>query len=516
MAKTACSQAPNQNSNPPKVQAVKDWPMLGGSPSRNLVNLVDKKLPTTWDLASKKNIKWVTKLGSQSYGGPTIADGKIFVGTNNQHPRNPRDIEKPKRVGDGLIASDKGILLCFRESDGHFLWQAVHDKLPSGMVNDWPEQGIASTPCVESKRLYYVSNRCELICADTEGFANGNQGIQDELHQGPMDVDILWKLDMIKELGVFPHNLAASSPLIVGDLVYVVTGNGHDESHARLPAPKAPSFLAVNKSTGKVVWLDNSPGQNIMHGQWSSPTYAVVAGRPQVIFPGGDGWLRSFEPLAGKLLWKFDCNPKSSVYLLGGRGDRNDFIAPAVAYDSKIYIAVGQDPEHGDGVGHLWCIDPAKANANNIDLTPINDNFDPLAPENKQSGLVWHLGGVRAGTDPKQGEFLFRRSLSFCAIHDGLCFVADLAGYVHCVDARTGQRYWEYDTLAAIWGAPLWVDNKIYLGTDDGDVFVFAAGRACRLIAKNEMDSAVPGTAVAANGVLYVKTKSNLYAIVEP
>jgi outer membrane protein assembly factor BamB len=475
----------------------RDWPMLGGSPNRNLVNLAERNLPETWDVTRGTNVKWSAKLGSQSYGGPVIAEGKLFVGTNNGQPRNPR------------IKGDKGILMCFREKDGAFLWQAVHDKHPAGRVHDWPEQGVASFPCVEGNRLYYMSNLCELVCADTEGFADGNQGLQDEQYRGATDADIVWKLDLMKELGVRPHNLAASSPLVHEELVFVVTGNGHDESHQHLPAPKAPSFLCVHKLTGKVVWTDNSPGKNILHAQWSSPTLISVNGRPQIVFPGGDGWLRSFEPRTGKLLWKFDGNPKKAVWKIGGRGDRSDFVAPAIFHAGLVYVAMGQDPEHGDGVGHLWCIDPSKASPTNVDLTPVKDNLDPKSPENKHSGLVWHFGG----TDP-DGGYRFRRSLSFSAVNEGLCFVADLAGYVHCLNAKTGERYWEYDTVSNIWGAPFWADGKIYVGNEEGEVHVFHAGKACRLVSKVTMeDWPMSGTVVAANGVLYVKTKCNLHAL---
>ena len=118
---------------------------------------------------------------------------------------------------------------------------------------------------------------------------------------------------MIKELNVFPHKLPNCSPLIAGDLLFVTTGNGADGegAEAKPPHPEAPSFIAVNKLTGKVVWKDNSPGDKIMLGQWSNPAYAVVNGKAQVIFGGGDGWLRGFEPETGKPIWKFDCNPKA-------------------------------------------------------------------------------------------------------------------------------------------------------------------------------------------------------------
>src|SRR5262249_19283652 len=152
-------------------------------------------------------------------------------------------------------------------------------------VQDWPEEGICSTSIVEGKRIYYVSNRCEVVCADTEGFLDGtNDGVQDEKYKGPTDADIIWHLDMIKTLSAFPHNLATCSPLIVGDTIFVVTSNGVDEDHINIPNPEAASFLALNKKTGEVLWKDNSPGEKIMHGQWSNPVYAEVNGTPQVIF----------------------------------------------------------------------------------------------------------------------------------------------------------------------------------------------------------------------------------------
>ena len=131
------------------------------------------------------------------------------------------------------------------------------------------------------------------------------------------------------------------------------TSNGVDESHIALPRYDAPSFICVQKSTGKVLWTDNSPGRNVLHGQWSSPAYGVLGGVPQVIFGGGDGWLYGFaaegENGQSKLLWKFDCNPKDSKYLLGGRATRNHIIATPVIYDGLVYVGVGEDPEHGEG-----------------------------------------------------------------------------------------------------------------------------------------------------------------------
>src|ERR1700693_3442188 len=60
-----------------------DWPMWGGSADRNMVSMM-KGIPTTWDVKTKKNVKWMAQLGSQSYGNPVVAGGQGFAGTNNK------------------------------------------------------------------------------------------------------------------------------------------------------------------------------------------------------------------------------------------------------------------------------------------------------------------------------------------------------------------------------------------------------------------------------------------------
>ena len=134
--------------------------MWGFTPSRNLVS-DETNLPIEWDPDTGKNIKWVTQLGSQSYAGPIVHGDKIFVGTNNQALYNPK------------LTGDRGVIAAFNESDGKFLWQSTHTKLTTGRVNDWPQQGICSTPYIEGDRLYYISNRCQVVCVDTEGFLDG-------------------------------------------------------------------------------------------------------------------------------------------------------------------------------------------------------------------------------------------------------------------------------------------------------------------------------------------------------
>jgi outer membrane protein assembly factor BamB len=444
-----------------------DWPMWGGTPDRNMTSNM-KGLPTTWDVTKKSNVKWVAKLGSQSYGNPVVSGGMVFVGTNNEGQRDPKQ------------PGDRGVLMAFKESNGEFLWQMTHEKLVAGRVNDWPYQGIASSPLVDGDRLYYVSNRAELMCLDTQGFRDKeNDGpVADEKLTGEFNGDVVWKFDMMEEVGSFPHNLANSSPVMFGDLIYVSTSNGQDESHVNIPSPKAPSVIAVNKKTGKLVWEDNSVGDRILHGQWASPTVGKVGGVDQLIMGQGDGWIRGYEALTGKKLWEFDTNPKDSVW----PKTRNELISTAVVYEDRVYIANGQDPEHGEGVGHMYCIDGTKRG----DIT--------------QTGRVWHYDKIR-------------RSISTPAIRDGLIYEPDFSGFLHCLDAKTGEVYWVHDMFAAVWASPLLVDGKIYLGDEDGDVVIMQAGKVKKVLGEMNMGSSVYSSAVPANGALFIVNRNQLFAL---
>lgn len=446
-----------------------DWPMWGGAPDRNMVSNA-KGIPTKWDTARKENVKWVSALGSQTYGNPVVAGGQIYVGTNNEAMRDPKE------------GGDRGVLMCFRELDGEFLWQQANEKLASGRANDWPFQGVCSAPLVEGGILYYVTNRCEVMCLDTHGFRDGknNGPYLEEKNKGETAADIIWKFDMMKEVGSQPHNMSNSSPVSYGDLVYVSTSNGQDENHVRIPSPRSPSIIALNKKTGKLVWQDNSVGERILHGQWSSPAVGRIGDVVQLVSAQGDGWVRGYEALTGKKLWEFDTNPKDSVW----PKNRNEAISTPVIYDNVVYMANGQDPEHGEGVGHLYAIDGTRRG----DIT--------------ESGRLWHYDKIR-------------RSISTGAVYNGLLFYADFSGFLHCLDAKTGKPYWTHDMLAAIWGSPMVIDGKVYLGDEDGDVSVLEASKEKKLIAEMNMGSSVYCTPVAANGTLFIANRNQLFAIAE-
>jgi len=427
-----------------------DWPMYGGRPDRNRVSN-EKGLPVKIDASM---VKWSADIGKQTYGNPTIAGGRVFIGTNNEKPRDP------------AVTGDRGVLMCFSVADGKFLWQALHEKLPGKEAEDYTMAGLPSTAAVAEDRVYYVSNRAELVCRAVE------------------DGKLIWLLDMKKDLAVQPLQCSASSPLIVGDLVFVGTGNSLDDKNHKVKNPKAPSFVAVDRKTGKISWQDNSPGDKVVWGAWGSPAYSVVDGRAQVVFPGGDGWLYSFDPPTGKLLWKFNCKSFEKPAPEGEEPSHVQLPATPVFAGHRVIIPVGADVDTNDK-GCLWAIDARKSG----DVT--------------KTAELWRIQGDAFGL-----------SVSSVAVHDGLVYAFEMAGYVNCIDLETGKGVWRHDLLSTLWGAPLISEGKIYLKSGDGEVVVFQAGREKKILAQNgDFKDLDTGSVVAANGVLYFTGKAKLYAV---
>lgn len=504
-----------------------DWPQWGGHDDRNMVaeakGLPDTFVPGEKDpqgggikLDTTKNVKWAVRLGSYAYGNPTIANGRVFVGTDL------KTLDKDTRFS----FRKGGLVKCFEEATGKLLWQLVtpeRTQLPAGMHFSQQHLGTCSSATVDGGYAYVVTSAGEVVCLDVQGQANGNDGpFQEEgqymagMGHPPVEVqsndaDIVWRFDMIAELGVYIHDAASCSVLAHGDYVYAVTCNGVDGGHEKIHAPKAPVLIALDKRTGKLVAREQEQiSARLFHAQWSSPSFGVVNGKPLLFLGGGDGFCYAFEtvsaaaeqPVALKKAWSYDCNPpefrfrdgKPIRYVLGDKRRKDspnqddgqytgpcDIIGTPVFHKNRVYVGIGQDPAHGRGRGMFHCIDATKTG----DIT--------------ESGRIWSYAGIE-------------RTMATAAVADGLVYVTDLSGKLHCLDADTGKCYWVYETNTETWGGPLVADGKIYFGNRKG-LYIMAAGKEARLISRINLGAPAYSTPITANGVLYVNSQNYLWAV---
>lgn len=498
-----------------------DQAQWGQAWSRNMVSN-EKGLADSFDPKTGRNIKWSAQLGTETHSTPVVAGGRVYVGTNNGTPRDPKH------------QGDRGVMMCFDEKTGEFLWQLVVPKREEDPYFDWPKCGISSPATVEGDRVYLVGNRGEVMCLDARGMANGNDGpfkdeaahmtppkgsgsppkpvpgaeIQPEplrrpsdgtaLESGPLDADIIWVCDLATQVGIWPHDGAHSSILVDRDYLYLNTGTGVDNTHKRIRAPDAPSLVAIDKRTGFVVARDGEHiAPDIFHCTWSSPSLGRVNGREIVFFAGGNGTVYAFEPLKKPppmkaelvlhKIWQFDFDPtapKSDIhqYLSNRREGPSNIYGMPVFYRDRIYVAGGGDIFWGKNEAWLKCIDATRTG----DITT--------------NGLVWSYP-------------LEKHVMSTPAIYGGLVFIADCGRKFHCIDAETGKPCWTEEIKGEVWASPLVADGKVYLGTRSGDFYVFAANQEKKLLSTISVGDPVSATATAANGVLYVATMTCLYAV---
>ena len=516
-----------------------DQPQWGQAWSRNMVSS-ETNLPASFDPKTRQSLKWIAKLGTETHSTPIVAGGRVYVGTNNGEPRDPKH------------QGDRGVLMCFDEATGRLLWQLVVPKRAEDPYFDWPKTGIASPVTVAGDRVYLVSNRGEVICLDARGMANGNDGpfLDEAAHMTPptdsapppkyvigadispeplrppadgkllppgsTDADILWAFDLVAAAGIWPHDGAHSSVLIHGDYLYVNTGTGVDNTHKRIRRPDAPSLVVLDRHTGRLVARDaEGIGPQIFHATWSSPSLAEVGGRPLVFFAGGNGIVYAFEPLGSrrgheaelpiarqdrsltaaatndvaklKKVFQFDFDPsapKTDVHKFNTNrreGPSNIYGMP-VFHQGRLYVAGGGDIWWGKNEAWLKCIDATN-------MGDITTNRLMLSHHMANHGMVTP------------------------AVSDGLVFSADCGRKFHCVDAISGQAQWTHDLKGEVWASPYVADGKVYLGTRSGNFYVFAASREKKVLAELELGNPISATATAANGVLYVATMTELFAV---
>jgi outer membrane protein assembly factor BamB len=224
---------------------------------------------------------------------------------------------------------------------------------------------------------------------------------------------------------------------------------------------------------------------------------------------------------------------------MGGRGTHNEQSLGITIYKGRVYITCGHDYEHGDGPGHLWCLDPTKRGDVSAELVfNLADPKTPVPPRrmtavdaaagdyvvpNPDSAVVWHYDQFDQNGDGTitQNEIM-HRSMGGVAIQDDILIAVDFSGFVHCLNSDSGRVYWTHDMEAVCWCSPLISGQHAYVCDEDGDVSIFRlpiepadAPQVNAPVAVIEVRNSIFARPTAADGVLYLNVRRRLYAIAE-
>ena len=97
-----------------------DRPQWGELYSRNMVSS-ETGLPESFDPATGRHVRWIAEIGTETHATPIVAGGRVYIGTNNGRPRDPRHV------------GDRGVLMCLDERTGALLWQWVVPKITTSI-----------------------------------------------------------------------------------------------------------------------------------------------------------------------------------------------------------------------------------------------------------------------------------------------------------------------------------------------------------------------------------------------
>ena len=263
---------------------------------------------------------------AESYGGPVLFDDrKVYVGTNNEAERNPA-IDRRPRERDG-VRTPPPVSSCGRR-------RHAEADLPGRVQRLAAPGGLRGARTIEGDRLWYVSNRAEIIAADVDGFRDGeNDGPYTSTRStsSEIDEDVIWKVRhdrRSRRLPAQPGRRAARW-LVGGQAVHRHRQRRRRGTHQHPFARRARASSPFDKNTGEAgLWTsDASRGRASSTASWSNPAYAEVDRRSRLRWSSPAvtaGSIRS-TPNSGELLWKFDMQPQGhSIWELGGMPGRSN------------------------------------------------------------------------------------------------------------------------------------------------------------------------------------------------
>lgn len=419
------------------------WPSFRGPNASGIAEGTNP--PITWDAEKGQNVLWKTTIPGLSHSSPIVWGNQIFVITA---------ISSDAKAS--FIAKDRGIGLA--NDDVKHTWHLYSIDKQTGRVN-WERKAYEGIPRTKRHVKATQANSTPVTDGRYVVALFGSEGLASYDTSGKL----LWKQD----LGVLNPGLwddkdsswgHSSSPIIYRDLV-IVQADGHKQSF----------IAAFNLKDGKQAWRVE---RNEITS-WTTPTIYVGKNRTELIANGGR-YIRGYDPLTGKELWRFSDND-TQVKMQ----------APLVAHD-LIYITGGYPPGRT-----MYAFRPGAVG-----------DISLKAGEAKNDFIAWSLPNGSPYTPTP-------------ILYGDLFYVLADNGVLSAYEAKTGERIYQQRLPSSFSASPVAADGRLYLSSEDGDIFVVKAGRQYELISKNTIGQPLMATPAISQGTLIVRGENTIYALAE-
>ena len=423
------------------VVNAQNWSAFRGNNASGVAE--GRKIPATWNVDKSQNIVWKASIPGFSHASPIVWGNRVFVITAISSDNSTNFVAKDRGIG---LANDNvkhtWKIYGLDKKTGRVIWsETAYEGVPRAKRHVKATQAN-STPVTDGRYVVALFGSEGLACYNFNG-------------------KLLWKQDLgILDPGLWSDPTSSwghsSSPIIYKDLV-IVQADGHKQSF----------IAAYNLKDGKQAW-------RVERGEitsWTTPTINTASKRAELIVNGGR-FIRGYDPLTGKELWRFADN-ETQVKMQ----------APLIA-NGLIYITGGYPAGRP-----MYAFKPGAVG--DISLKAGEETNDFIAWKSSK-------GSPYTPTPIIYGDL-------FYTVADNGVFAA--------YDSKTGNLIYQERLPSSFSASPVAADGKLYLSSEDGDVFVVRAGPKYELLATNVMGQPLMATPAISDGLLILRTKDFVYAV---
>ncbi len=428
------------------------WPSFRGPGASGQPADAGVAPPVKWDVPRRQNVAWATPLPGLGHSSPVVWGTRVFVTTAVSTGDR---IFRPKVVArDGEVTNVDSA----GEEPKHS-WKLMCFDLETGRIL-WERVVHEGVPRIKRHIKNSHASATPVTDGRTVVVYFGSEG----LYAYDMDGRLRWRADLgLVDVG-WPYDPdyqwgVASSPVIHGNVAIVQCDNQED------------SFIAAySLETGNEVWRTPRPETP----SWGTPTVVAAGGRTIVVTNATEA-IRGYDVNTGKELWRLSGN--------------SELTAPTpIAAHGLVFVTSGYRP-----IQPIYAIRPDAAG--DISLKP---------GETSNGGIAWSMprGGPYLPTPIVVGDLLY------VCLNNGV-----IAAYL----ARSGERVYQQRVAsgAAFSASPVASHGRIYLTSEDGEVYVIRAGREYELLAANTVGEIVLATPAISGGMILIRTDRHLFAVAD-